>query len=72
MHSVLGLINTPMKTWTKYRTMSYQSTLCKMNPNKTEKAGDSATATAPLAERTRLLELNALQLRTDRETCDET
>ena len=52
--------------------MNYQSTLCKMNPNKTKKAGDNATAAAPLAERTRLLELNALQLHTDHKTCDET
>ena len=46
--------------------------LRKMNPNKTEKAGDDATATVPLAKRMRLLEPNALQLRTDDETCDET
>ena len=52
--------------------MSYLSMLRKMNPNKTEKAGDDATATVPLAKRMRLLEPNALQLRTDHETCDET
>ena len=46
--------------------------LHKTSPNKTRKASDNATAAAPLAERTRLLELNALQLRTDHETCDET
>ena len=70
VRSVLRLINMPMKTLTKYRMMSYQSTLRKMNPNKTEKAGDNATTAAPLAERTRPLGLNALQPRTDRETCD--
>ena len=52
--------------------MSYQSTPRKMNPSKTEKAGDNATAAAPLAKKMRLLELNALQLRTDRKTCDRT
>jgi len=60
VRSVLRLINTPMKTMTKYRTMSYQSTLRKMNPNKIEKAGDNATAAVLLAEKTRLLELSAL------------
>ena len=72
VHSVLGLINMPMKTWIKYQTMSYQSTLRKMNPNKTEKAVDNATTAAPPAERTRLLELNTFQLHADRETCDQT
>ena len=72
MHSVLRLINTPMRIWTKYQMMSYQSMLRKMNPNKTEKAGDDATAAVPLTKRTRLLEPNALQLHTDHETCDET
>ena len=52
--------------------MNYQSTLCKMNPNKTKKAGDNATAAAPLAERTRLLELSTLQLLMERETCSKT
>ena len=52
--------------------MSYQSTLRKMNPNKTEKAVDNATTAAPPAERTRLLELNTFQLHADRETCDQT
>ena len=46
--------------------------LRKTSPNKTRKAGDNATAAAPLAERTRLLGLNALQLRMDNETCDRT
>jgi hypothetical protein len=61
-----------MKTWIKYQTMSYQSTLRKMNPNKIEKAGDNATAAVPLAERMRLLELNVLQLHRDCETYEET
>ena len=52
--------------------MNYQSTLCKMNPNKTKKAGDNATATVPLAERMRLLELSTLQLLMERETCSKT
>ena len=52
--------------------MSYQSMLHKMNPNKIKKDSDNATAAAPLAERTRLLELNTFQLRTDHETRDET
>jgi hypothetical protein len=69
---VLRLINTPMKIWTKYRTMRCQSTLCKMNPNKIEKAGDNATVAAPLAERMRLLKLNTLQLRMDRKTREKT
>ena len=51
---------------------SYRSTLRRMNPNKTRKVGDNATAAVPLAERTRLLGLNALQLRMDNETCDRT
>ena len=72
MHSVLGLINTPMKTWTKYQTMSYQSTRCKMNPSKIEKAGDNAIAAMLLAEKMRLLELSALQLHMDREICNKT
>ena len=72
VHSALGLINTPMRIWTKYQTMSYKSTLRKMNPNKTKKAGDNATAAAPLAERTRLLELSVLQLHRDCETCSKT
>ena len=46
--------------------------LRKTSPNKTRKAGDNATAAVPLAERTRQLELNALQLHTDRETSEET
>ena len=46
--------------------------LRKTSPNKTRKAGDNATTAAPLAERTRLLGLNALQLRTDHETYDRT
>jgi len=62
----------PTKTWTKYQTMSYQSTRHKMNPNKIEKADDNATAAALLAEKTRLLELSALQLQTDREICNKT
>ena len=69
---VLGLTSMPMKTWTKYQTMSYQSAHRKMNPSKIEKAGDNATAAALLAEKTRLLELSALRLRTDRETCSKT
>jgi len=47
VRSVLRLINMPMKTLTKYRMMSYQSTLRKMNPNKIEKVGDNVTAAAP-------------------------
>jgi len=52
--------------------MNYQSTLCKMNPNKTKKAGDNATAAAPLAETKRMLELSTLQLHMVRETCSKT
>ena len=46
--------------------------LRKMNPNKTEKVGDDEITIVPLAERTRLLELSAPRLRTDRETCSKT
>ena len=46
--------------------------LHKMSPSNTENTSDDVTAAVPAAERTRLLELNALQLRTDHETCDET
>ena len=52
--------------------MSGQSTLRKMSPNKARKAGDDATAAAPLTERTRPLVLSALQLRTDHETYSKT
>ena len=52
--------------------MSYRSTLHKMNPNKTGKVGDDVTTAALFAERTRLLELSALQLRMDRKTCGVT
>ena len=51
--------------------MSYQSTLCKMNSNKTRKAGDNTTA-AVLAEGTQLLELSALRLHMGCETCSKT
>ena len=44
--------------------------LRKMNLNKREIAGDDGTASMPFAERTRLLELNVLQYRTDHVTCD--
>ena len=71
-HLAPRLIDTPTKVWTKFQTMSCQSTLRKMSPNKTRKAGNSATAAAPLAERTRPLEPSALQLRTDRKTCIKT
>ena len=46
--------------------------LRKTSPNKTRKAGDNATAAVPLVERMQLLELSALRLRTDRETCSKT
>ena len=69
---VLRLTSMPMNSRTKYQTMNCQSTLRKMNPNKTRKAGDDATAAVPLAERTQPLELSVLQLRTDRETCSKT
>ena len=36
-----------------------------------KKAGDNATTAASFAERTQLLELSALQLHTDRETCSK-
>ena len=72
VHSVLRMINTPMRIWTKYQMMSYQSTRRKMNPSKIEKAGDNATAAALLAEKTRLLELSAFQLHMDREICNKT
>ena len=72
MHLALGLINTPTRVWTKFQTMSCQSTLRKTSPNEIGKAGDNATAAAPLAERTQLLELSALQLHTDRETFSKT
>ena len=52
VHLVLGLTNMPTKTWTKYQTMSYQSTRRKMNPSKIEKAGNKATAAALLVEKT--------------------
>ena len=68
----LGLTNTPTRVWTKYQTMSCQSTLRKTSPNKTGKTSDNATAAAPLAERTRLLELSTLQLLMERETCSKT
>jgi len=72
VHSVLRLINTPMRIWTRYQMMSYQLMLRKVNPNKTENVDDDVTAVVPLAERTRLLELNVPRLHTDHETCDET
>ena len=50
---------------------SYRSTLRRMNPNKTRKVGDDVTAAVPLAERMRLLELNALWLHMDHEICEE-
>ena len=46
--------------------------LLKTSPNKIKKAGDNATAAAPFAERTQLLELSALQLHTNRKTCSKT
>ena len=46
--------------------------LRKMGPNKTRKTGDDATVVVPLAEGMQLLELSALQLCMDRETCDMT
>ena len=46
--------------------------LLKTSPNKIKKAGDNATATVPLTERTRLLELNAPKLHTDRGTNTKT
>ena len=52
--------------------MNYQSTLRKMNPNKTRKAGDNETIVAPPAEGTRLLELSALQFSMDREIYGKT
>ena len=69
---VLRLTSMPMNSQTKYQMMNCQSTLRKMNPNKTKKVGNNATAVVPLAERTRLLELNTFQLHADRETCDQT
>ena len=45
--------------------------LRKTSPKKTGNAGDDATAAAPLVERTQLLELSALQLHTDCETCSK-
>jgi hypothetical protein len=70
-HSALRLIGTSTRLWTKFQTTSCQTTLLKMNPNKIKKAGDNATAAASFAKRTQLLELNALQLHTDRETCSK-
>ena len=72
VHLALRLIGTPTRVQIKFQTTSYQSTLRKMSPNKTRKAGNNATAAAPLAERTQLLELSVLQLCTDRETCSKT
>jgi len=46
--------------------------LLKTSPNKIKKAGDNATAAAPLAERTQLLELSALQLHMDRGISNKT
>ena len=71
-HLALGLTNTPTRVWTKYQTMSCQSTLRNTSPNKTGKTGDNATTAAPLVERTRLLGLNALHLCADHGTCDRT
>jgi len=39
VHSVIRLINTPMKIWAKYQMMNCQSKLRKMNPIKTGKVG---------------------------------
>ena len=72
VHLALRLIGTPTRVWTKFQTMSYQSTRRKMNPNKIEKAGDNATAVVLLAEKMRLLELSALQFHMERETCNKT
>ena len=44
--------------------------LRKTSPNKIKKAGDNATAAAPFAERTQLLELSALHM--DREIGSKT
>ena len=46
--------------------------LRKTSPNKTRKASDNATAAVPLAEKTRLLKLSELWLRTDSETYSKT
>ena len=43
-----------------------------MNPKKIEKAGDNAIAAVLLTEKTRLLELTALQFHMERETCNKT
>jgi hypothetical protein len=72
VHSVLRMINTPTRIWTRFQMMNYQLMLRKTNSNKTEKVGDDVTAAAPLAERTRLLELSELRHRMDRETCSGT
>ena len=72
VHLALRLIGTPTSVWIKFQTTSCQSTLRKTSPNKTRKAGDNATAAAPFAEGTKLLELSALRLHMDRETCSKT
>ena len=54
-----------------FQTTSCQSTLLKTNPNKIKKDGNNATAAVSFAERTQLLELSALQLHMDRETCSK-
>ena len=71
-HLALRLIGTPTRVWTKFQTMSYQSTRRKMNPNKIEKDDDNVTVAMLLTERTRLLELSVLQLHRDCETCSKT
>jgi hypothetical protein len=67
-----GLRNSAMS----YSALFHQGTALGLRllpgPSKTKKAGDDATAAKPLAERMRLLELSALQLRMDRETCGVT
>ena len=72
VHSVLRLINTPMRIYNKYQMMSYRSTLRKMNPNKTGKVGDDVTTAALFTERTQLLDLYALRLCMGCEICEET
>jgi hypothetical protein len=57
----LRSIDTPMRIWTRFPTMSYRLMLRKMNPNKTETTGNDGTAIAPSAEETQLHRLNVFQ-----------
>jgi len=72
VHSVLRLIDTPTRTWTRFRMTNFQLMLRKMNLNKTGTTGSGTTVDVPSAEETRLHGLNTLLRPMDHITYDET